>query len=138
METEIGVPIDYDAGKDFNNKVLSRGDKQEPFTTSISQLIDDEREYVPPNPLPERSYDERGPIPQNPRDMRYEEPQQYYEEPMYYQQPPPPLPQQPIIYQNSDAFASFDKTVYLALFISLVLGFFIGRNSSQPLIIRPG
>jgi len=137
METEIGVPIDYDADKDFNNKVLSRGDKQEPFTTSISQLIDNEREYVPPNPLPERSYDERGPIPQNPRDMRYEEPQQYYEEPMYYQQPPP-LPQQPIIYQNSDTFASFDKTVYLALFISLVLGFFIGRNSSQPLIIRPG
>ena len=65
METEIGVPIDYDADKDFNTKVLSRGDKQELFTTSISQLIDNEREYVPPNPLPERLHDERGPIPQN-------------------------------------------------------------------------
>jgi hypothetical protein len=135
METEIGVPIDYDADKDFNTKVLSRGDKQEPFTTSISQLIDNEREYVPPNPLPERLHDERGPIPQNPR---YEEPSQphYYEEPMYYQQPM--QQHQPIIYQNNDAFSSFDKTVYLALFIALVLGFFIGRNSSQPLIIRPG
>ena len=134
METEIGVPIDYDADKDFNSKVLSRGDKQEPFTTSISKLIDDEREYIPPNPLPEKFTDERGPIPQNPR---YEEPppSHYYEEPMYYQQPPP---QQPIIYQNNDMFSSFDKTVYMVLFIALVLGFFIGRNSSQPLIIRPG
>ena len=138
METDIGVPIDYNSDKDFNDKVLSRGDKQEPFTTSISQLIDNEREYVPPNPLPERSYDERGPIPQNPRDhtQRYEEPhQQYYEEPMYYQQLPP---QQPIIYQNNDMFSSLDKAVYIGLFIALILGFFIGRNSSQPLIIRPG
>lgn len=136
METEIGVPIDYDADKDFNNKVLSRGDKQEPFTTSISQLIDNERDYVPPNPLPERLHDERGPIPQNPRDYNGPPPQQYYEEPMYYQQPPPQ--QQPIIYQNNDMFSSFDKTVYIGLFIAVVLGFFIGRNSSQPLIIRPG
>jgi len=136
METEIGVPIEYDADKDFNNKVLSRGDKQEPFTTSISQLIDNERDYVPPNPLPERLHDERGPIPQNPRDYNGPPPQQYYEEPMYYQQPPPQ--QQPIIYQNNDMFSSFDKTVYIGLFIALVLVFFIGRNSSQPLIIRPG
>jgi hypothetical protein len=136
METEIGVPIEYDADKDFNNKVLSRGDKQEPFTTSISQLIDNERDYVPPNPLPERLHDERGPIPQNPRDYNGPPPQQYYEEPMYYQQPPPQ--QQPIIYQNNDMFSSFDKTVYIGLFIAVVLGFFIGRNSSQPLIIRPG
>jgi len=136
METEIGVPIDYDADKDFNNKVLSRGDKQEPFTTSISQLIDNERDYVPPNPLPERLHDERGPIPQNPRDYNGPPPQQYYEEPIYYQQPPPQ--QQPIIYQNNDMFSSFDKTVYIGLFIAVVLGFFIGRNSSQPLIIRPG
>ena len=135
METEIGVPIDYDADKDFNNKVLSRGDKHEPFTTSISQLIDNERDYVPPNPLPERLHDERGPIPQNPRDYNEPQPQQYYEEPMYYQQP---QPQQPIIYQNNDMFSSFDKTVYIGLFIAVVLGFFIGRNSSQPLIIRPG
>jgi hypothetical protein len=35
-------------------------------------------------------------------------------------------------------FSSFDKTVYIGLFIAVVLGFFIGRNSSQPLIIRPG
>jgi hypothetical protein len=136
METEIGVPIEYDADKDFNNKVLSRGDKQEPFTTSISQLIDNERDYVPPNPLPERLHDERGPIPQNPRDYNGPPPQQYYEEPMYYQQPPPQ--QQPIIYQNNDMFSSFDKTVYIGLFIAVVLGFFIGRNISQPLIIRPG
>jgi len=136
METEIGVPIEYDADKDFNNKVLSRGDKQEPFTTSISQLIDNERDYVPPNPLPERLHDERGPIPQNPRDYNGPPPQQYYEEPMYYQQPPPQ--QQPIIYQNNDMFSSFDKTVYIGLFIAVVLGFFIGRNSYQPLIIRPG
>jgi hypothetical protein len=136
METEIGVPIEYNADKDFNNKVLSRGDKQEPFTTSISQLIDNERDYVPPNPLPERLHDERGPIPQNPRDYNGPPPQQYYEEPMYYQQPPPQ--QQPIIYQNNDMFSSFDKTVYIGLFIAVVLGFFIGRNSSQPLIIRPG
>jgi hypothetical protein len=136
METEIGVPIEYDADKDFNNKVLSRGDKQEQFTTSISQLIDNERDYVPPNPLPERLHDERGPIPQNPRDYNGPPPQQYYEEPMYYQQPPPQ--QQPIIYQNNDMFSSFDKTVYIGLFIAVVLGFFIGRNSSQPLIIRPG
>jgi hypothetical protein len=136
METEIGVPIEYDADKDFNNKVLSRGDKQEPFTTSISQLIDNERDYVPPNPLPERLHDERGPIPQNPRDYNGPPPQQYYEEPIYYQQPPPQ--QQPIIYQNNDMFSSFDKTVYIGLFIAVVLGFFIGRNSSQPLIIRPG
>ena len=136
METEIGVPIEYDADKDFNNKVLSRGDKQEPFTTSISQLIDNERDYVQPNQLPERLHDERGPIPQNPRDYNGPPPQQYYEEPMYYQQPPPQ--QQPIIYQNNDMFSSFDKTVYIGLFIAVVLGFFIGRNSSQPLIIRPG
>jgi len=136
METEIGVPIEYNADKDFNNKVLSRGDKQEPFTTSISQLIDNERDYVPPNPLPERLHDERGPIPQNPRDYNGPPPQQYYEEPIYYQQPPPQ--QQPIIYQNNDMFSSFDKTVYIGLFIAVVLGFFIGRNSSQPLIIRPG
>ena len=136
METEIGVPIEYDSDKDFNNKVLFRGDKQEPFTTSISQLIDNEREYVPPNPLPEILHDERGPIPKNPRYEEPPPPPQYYEEPMYYQQPI--QQQQPIIYQNNDAFSSFDKTVYLALFIALVLGFFIGRNSSQPLIIRPG
>lgn len=53
-------------------------------------------------------------------------PQQYYE-PSHYQQ------QQ----KNNDIFSNLDKTAYIIIFVSFILGFFMGKTM-QPVILRPG
>jgi len=115
METEIGVTIDYNNEMDFKDKVIAR-EKQEPYTTSISKLLDEEKE-----------------IPQHLQEDDYPD-QVYYQEPMYYQQQ---MPQQPIIYQQTDVLAQMNKTSYIIVAVVFVLGYFFGK-SFQPVIIRPG
>ena len=55
-------------------------------------------------------------------------PQQYYE-PSHYQQ----QQQQ----KNNDIFSNLDKTAYVIIFVSFILGFFMGKTM-QPVILRPG
>ena len=50
--------------------------------------------------------------------------QQYYE----------PYPQQA---QKEDIFTNLDKTAYIIIFVSFILGFFMGKTM-QPVILRPG
>jgi hypothetical protein len=111
METEIGVPIDYTPEMDFKDKVISR-EKNEDYTTSLQDVLEEDE---PKHRHQEHSYQE-----------------QSYQEPMYYQ-----YPQQPIIYQQTDALANMNKTSYIILGVVFVLGYFFGK-SFQPVIIRPG
>jgi hypothetical protein len=57
--------------------------------------------------------------------------EQYYFPPPqpYYEQPPPP--------QKEDIFSNLDKTAYIIIFVSFILGFFMGKTM-QPVILRPG
>lgn len=59
----------------------------------------------------------------------------------YSQQLPPSVmmpPSYPIMDgpQKIDLFASFDKNVYIIIFISFILGFFMGKTQ-QPIVLRP-
>ena len=60
----------------------------------------------------------------------------------YSQQQPPPSVMMPPSYpimdepQKIDLFASFDKNVYIIIFISFILGFFMGKTQ-QPIVLRP-
>lgn len=116
METEIGVPIDYTTDMDFKDKVISRGEKNEAFTTSLEDVLHEDE-------MPrEREHYSR----------KYREPEHVYQEPMYYQ-----YPQQPIIYQQTDVLANMNKTSYVIIAVVFILGYFFGK-SFQPVIIRPG
>lgn len=54
-------------------------------------------------------------------------------EPQYiYYQPPPPVYQQDT---KKDIFSDLDKTAYIIIFISFILGFFMGKTM-QPVILR--
>lgn len=66
------------------------------------------------------------------------DPQFFYSQ---QQQPPPSVmmpPPYPIMDepQKIDLFASFDKNVYIIIFISFILGFFMGKTQ-QPIVLRP-
>ena len=57
----------------------------------------------------------------------------------YYFPPPQqpyyePYPQQA---QKEDIFTNLDKTAYIIIFVSFILGFFMGKTM-QPVILRPG
>ena len=60
----------------------------------------------------------------------------------FYSQQPPPSVMMPSPYpimdepQKIDLFASFDKNVYIIIFISFILGFFMGKTQ-QPIVLRP-
>ena len=62
--------------------------------------------------------------PENNEQYYFPPPQQYYE----------PYPQ-PI--QKEDIFTNLDKTAYIIIFVSFILGFFMGKTM-QPVILRPG
>jgi len=59
--------------------------------------------------------------------------EQYYSPPPqhYYE----PHPQQPL--HKEDIFTNLDKTAYIIIFVSFILGFFMGKTM-QPVILRPG
>jgi hypothetical protein len=65
------------------------------------------------------------PEPENNEQYYFPPPQQYYE----------PYPQQPT--QKEDIFTNLDKTAYIIIFVSFILGFFMGKTM-QPVILRPG
>jgi len=52
---------------------------------------------------------------------------------------PPPMQQQqmyPVHEQTKDIFTGFDKTAYVIVFITFILGFFMVKTM-QPVILRP-
>jgi hypothetical protein len=57
-------------------------------------------------------------------------------DPAYYYPPPhvPLPPYQPS--QGTDFFSNLDKTAYVVIFVSFILGFFMGKTM-QPVILRP-
>jgi len=69
------------------------------------------------------------------------------EEPQVDIQPEPPVEPEPryVYYEpqyvpevsKSDPFANLDKTAYIIIFISFILGFFMGKTM-QPVILRHG
>ena len=85
------------------------------------------------------------PINYNPDDFMSKEQDQKLDEPEpenneHYYFPPPqpyyePYPQQPT--QKEDIFTNLDKTAYIIIFVSFILGFFMGKTM-QPVILRPG
>tara|TARA_B100000405_G_scaffold224565_1_gene159926 strand:- start:977 stop:1246 length:270 start_codon:yes stop_codon:yes gene_type:complete len=56
--------------------------------------------------------------------------QYYFPPPQHYYEPPPPI-------QKEDIFSNLDKTAYVIIFVSFILGFFMGKTM-QPVILRPG
>ncbi|QOR60112.1 hypothetical protein [Bathycoccus sp. RCC716 virus 1] len=56
--------------------------------------------------------------------------QYYFPPPQHYYEPPPPT-------QKEDIFSNLDKTAYIIIFVSFILGFFMGKTM-QPVILRPG
>jgi len=69
--------------------------------------------------------DEQKPEPENNEQYYFPPPQQQYYE---------PYPQQA---QKEDIFTNLDKTAYIIIFVSFILGFFMGKTM-QPVILRPG
>jgi len=70
--------------------------------------------------------DEQKPEPENNEQYYFPPPQQQ----QYYE----PYPQQA---QKEDIFTNLDKTAYIIIFVSFILGFFMGKTM-QPVILRPG
>ena len=58
--------------------------------------------------------------------------QYYFPPPQNYYEPH----QQPQ-HQKDDIFTNLDKTAYIIIFVSFILGFFMGKTM-QPVILRPG
>ena len=58
--------------------------------------------------------------------------QYYFPPPQHYYEP---HPQQPL--PKEDIFSNLDKTAYVIIFVSFILGFFMGKTM-QPVILRPG
>lgn len=56
--------------------------------------------------------------------------QYYFPPPQHYYEPPPSI-------QKEDIFSNLDKTAYVIIFVSFILGFFMGKTM-QPVILRPG
>lgn len=54
---------------------------------------------------------------------------------MYYSPPPPPPPVEPQM-KPGDIFSNMDRTTWVLLIISFVVGFFMGRGMIQPVILR--
>ena len=52
---------------------------------------------------------------------------------IYYTNPPPQQTQ--IVSQPVDVFGNLDKTAYILIFVTFILGFFMGKTM-QPVIIR--
>ena len=69
--------------------------------------------------------DEQKPEPENNEQYYFPPPQQQYYE---------PYPQQA---HKEDIFTNLDKTAYIIIFVSFILGFFMGKTM-QPVILRPG
>ena len=72
----------------------------------------------------EMEEEQKEPEPENNEQYYFPPPQQYYE-------PPPPH------HQKDDIFSNLDKTAYVIIFVSFILGFFMGKTM-QPVILRPG
>tara|TARA_X000000368_G_scaffold354681_1_gene296238 strand:+ start:243 stop:515 length:273 start_codon:yes stop_codon:yes gene_type:complete len=71
----------------------------------------------------EMEEEQKEPEPENNEQYYFPPPQQYYE--------PPPH------HQKDDIFSNLDKTAYVIIFVSFILGFFMGKTM-QPVILRPG
>tara|TARA_B100001113_G_scaffold334682_1_gene313547 strand:- start:681 stop:959 length:279 start_codon:yes stop_codon:yes gene_type:complete len=73
----------------------------------------------------ERDQQQDDPEPENNEQYYFPPPQQQYYEP--YTQTT----------QKDDIFTNLDKTAYIIIFVSFILGFFMGKTM-QPVILRPG
>ncbi len=80
-------------------------------------------EYNPDEFVNKEMDEQKEQEPQNNEQYYFPPPQQYYE--------PPPQ------YQKDDIFSNLDKTAYIIIFVSFILGFFMGKTM-QPVILRPG
>jgi hypothetical protein len=65
------------------------------------------------------------------------EPEVENNERYYFPPPPQPYYEQPPLPQKEDIFSNLDKTAYIIIFVSFILGFFMGKTM-QPVILRPG
>ena len=70
----------------------------------------------------EMEEEQKEPEPENNEQYYFPPPQQYYEPPHH---------------QKDDIFSNLDKTAYVIIFVSFILGFFMGKTM-QPVILRPG
>ena len=62
------------------------------------------------------------------------DPQYFYSQPPPTMMPPPyPMMDEP---HKVDLFASLAKNVYIIIFVSFILGFFMGKTQ-QPIVLRP-
>ena len=80
-------------------------------------------EYNPDEFVNKEMDEQKEQEPENNEQYYFPPPQQYYE--------PPPQ------YQKDDIFSNLDKTAYIIIFVSFILGFFMGKTM-QPVILRPG
>ena len=80
-------------------------------------------EYNPDEFVNKEMDEQKEQEPENNEQYYFPPPQQYYE--------PPPQ------YQKDDIFSNLDKTAYIIIFVSFILGFFMGK-AMQPVILRPG
>ena len=82
-------------------------------------------EYNPDDFTGKEMDDQKDQEPENNEQYYFPPPQHYYE----------PHQQQPL--HKEDIFSNLDKTAYIIIFVSFILGFFMGKTM-QPVILRPG
>ena len=80
-------------------------------------------EYNPDEFVNKEMDEQKEPEPENNEQYYFPPPQQYYEPPPYH--------------QKADIFSNLDKTACIVIFVSFILGFFMGKTM-QPVILRPG
>ena len=80
-------------------------------------------EYNPDEFVNKEMDEQKEPEPENNEQYYFPPPQQYYEPPPYH--------------QKADIFSNLDKTAYIVIFVSFILGFFM-KKTMQPVILRPG
>lgn len=74
------------------------------------------------------------PIKEDPMHNEEMEAPYYLPHPSMMMQPPPMM--QPQMEKN-DFLSNLDKNAYIVIFVSFILGFFMGKTM-QPVILRPG
>ena len=70
-------------------------------------------------------------------DQKPDETEQENNEQYYFPPPQPYYEPHSQHTQKEDIFTNLDKTAYIIIFVSFILGFFMGKTM-QPVILRPG
>ena len=71
------------------------------------------------------------------QDQKLDESEPENNEQYYFPPPQPYYEPYPQPSQKEDIFTNLDKTAYIIIFVSFILGFFMGQTM-QPVILRPG